>query len=208
MTSSVDSSSVRGLIPPTSRQLSNPSIEQSPIPQSINITIIDSRAPQAVSNVAVLLPIASIAVALVSVFIVHRLTRSREREKAVFDSYKSTNEAVSSLKIAASAAWVEPAGAVRLRLIAETKWRLQMLGQAVELSRRLSRKNVWTMSPPFRTTKTTAAIGAMSSLRYALTNDPFEDPTRLGDDAHSEQIEQAIGSFLHQVSQAFADWLD
>lgn len=81
--------------------------------------------------------------ALVAIWAVHGLTKSRDREKAVFDLYKTVGEATAALKPIIVKAWVDPDQEVRKAAVAETIWRLQQIGGFVERIRRQSTRWAW-----------------------------------------------------------------
>lgn len=83
------------------------------------------------------------AVALIAIWAVHSLTKSRDREKAVFDLYKTVRDAVDGIKPIIVKAWEEQDPDVRRTAIAETMWRLQQIGALAERIRRQSRRWAW-----------------------------------------------------------------
>lgn len=85
-------------------------------------------------------PLAGPAVALIAIWAVHSLTKSRDREKTVFELYKSVNDAVAALKPIIVKTWADEDAEVRKAAAAETIWRLQQLGGFVERIRRQSRR--------------------------------------------------------------------
>lgn len=141
-----------------------------------------------------------------AVWAVHRLTRNREREKAVFDLYKMIGESIGPLKEAAVRGWTSRAGPDRRTAVAETKWRLQQLGGSVERLRKLSKRRRAISWPPFQDVSI-RLTNAMKDLRDIITQDPFEDPTRKANRAQSEEVERAIGSFLSTLDERFFVWI-
>ena len=139
---------------------------------------------------------------LIAVWAVHKLTRSREREKAVYDLYKIADEVVVPLKEAAILAWSLPKGPERRRAVAETKWRLQQLGGTAERLRKMSRRRTWWLREV-----SIALTTEMKELRETLTGDPFEDPGRRADKSKSEQVEQAIGAFISTLDDKVFLWM-
>lgn len=152
----------------------------------------------------------SVAVALFAIWAVHKLTRVREREKSVFELYRSLGEHAAATATAAAAAWATPNGPERRRAVAETKWRLQQLGGLAERLRALSRrkrKGRWWFPWPRKVTEISLRA-EMFALRRDLTSDPFEEPDRKADKDQAETIEQAMGTFLTAADQHLADWMD
>jgi hypothetical protein len=82
-------------------------------------------------------------VALFAIWAVHHLTRSRDREKSIFELYKLVAEALTDVKPVILKAWSEKPGDARQAAIAETKWRLQHIGGLIERIRRQSRRWAW-----------------------------------------------------------------
>lgn len=87
-----------------------------------------------------LAPLAGPVVALIAIWAVHSLTKSRDREKAVFELYKTVGDAVATLKPIIVKAWADEAPETRRAAVAETIWRLQQVGGFVERIRRQSRR--------------------------------------------------------------------
>jgi hypothetical protein len=144
---------------------------------------------------------------LFAVWAVHKLTRNREREKAVFELYKSVREDVALLKSAAVTAWGCRKGPDRRTAIAETKWRLQQVGGTVERLRRLSKRRRFARDWKLWVDASIYMTGDMRDLRDALTDDPFEDPARSADKVKAEAIEQAVGGFLSALDDKFYQWM-
>lgn len=146
-------------------------------------------------------------VALFGIWAVHRLTKSREREKSVFELYRTATDHVSALTTAASLAWTTRSGPERRKAIAETKRRLQQVGAVVERLRMLSGRSKfhWGWWP--RIDVTINLRPTMPDLRRALTDDPFEDPTRRADREALVAIELATGDFLAELDRQLFRWM-
>jgi hypothetical protein len=143
---------------------------------------------------------------LFAIWAVHKLTRGREREKAVFDLYKAISDSLEPLKQATHRAWTTRAGPERRAAVAEAKWRLQQLGGSAERLRKLSKRKRWLTLPPGRDV-TVVLTSAMKDLRDNLTADPFEDPSRKIDRGRSEAVEQYVGEFLLKLDEGFFMWI-
>lgn len=149
-------------------------------------------------------------VALLAIYAVHRLTRSREREKSVYDLHKAIGEALAGLVPVILMAWQDKDAVKRAAAIEQTKWRLQQVGGMTErmrkmsrgfsVSRRISNRN-W---PGILEIALTAEMGM---LRDRLTADPFEDPARPITKGKDEEIEQAIGSFMLALDAGLLAWM-
>jgi hypothetical protein len=171
------------------------------------LVIIEAPPPKP-STWSTLIPaLPGVAATIVAIWAVHRLTKSREREKAVFDLYKATGEVVAPIKDSAAKVWSHRRGPDRKQALAETKWRLQQLGASVERLRRLSRRKKWQWAWPPRADVSIHMRVEMKDLRDAITADPFEDPDRNIDKSRIEGVEQAIGFFLTALDEKFYRWM-
>ena len=149
----------------------------------------------------------SVVFSIFGIYVVHRLTKGREREKAVFDLYASIGDVTSGILASATEGWSLPKGPEREQAIAATKWRLQQLGQAVERLRVFSNRRRWRRSKPFRRNVTIALRGEMTPLRRAITQDPFDDPARRADRRQVVSVQIAIGDFHAALDQHLYEWL-
>jgi hypothetical protein len=140
-------------------------------------------------------------------FVVHRLTRGREREKLALEFYDSVGEQIDKMKDAALAAWKAPKGPERRRAIAETKWRLQQVGGTLNRLKMLADRRRLQWKWPFKKILTIDMTNEMVALRRAITLDPFEDPARRASKAQAEQVEQEVGAFLSILDARLFDWL-
>jgi len=148
------------------------------------------------------------AVAIAAVFAVHRLTQIRDKEKAVFDLHKAIGESTGSIKSVIMTAWEDESSEKRVAAIQQAKWRLQQIGGLVERLRRMSlrrRLRLAIFFCPITMIKLTEEMGV---LRDQITVDPFDDPTRGPVQGKSEDVEQAIGSFLQSLDEALLCWMD
>ena len=151
--------------------------------------------------------IPSVLAAMVSVWAVHKLTKGREREKAVYELYKTTSDHVASAKTAAILAWGVRRGTERQRAVAETKWRIQQVGSTVNRLRLLSRRRRWRLKWRCYPCEEINMETSMIAFRRALTQDPFEDPSRNGTSTLKEEIERAAGELLTSLDASFARWM-
>lgn len=153
--------------------------------------------------------IPSVAATLLAVIFVHQLTKRRDREKYLYELHSTVVAMADEATSAASRAWTAKTGAGRLTAIAETKWRLQLLGAA------LARLRVISGGWRFRRSWTGPAIvnieiameKQMSDLRHELTGDPFEDPSRLSMTKEAVRCEAAKGSFLLALDLKLRFWI-
>jgi hypothetical protein len=150
-------------------------------------------------------PIVSV---IVSAVMVHLLTQSREREKAVSDLAAVLEKKVDDAVEAAAKAWTEPPGEGRQSALIETRWRVQVVGTTVESLRvrsLLARSSIRWMGP-----KTCVVLQSeMIKFRQALTGeDLFEDPSRAADLHKISVLERARGEFLLSVHNGLLRWMD
>lgn len=148
-----------------------------------------------------------VSLALFSAWIIHRLTRSREREKLVFDLYRQFSEQLAGCGQVATKAWAaKQRSQDRATGVVATLWRVQQIGASAERFRRLSKRRKWLAFPPFK--DVTIDLGkAIIEFRRELTDDPFQDPSRAGDSKRAGRIESAVGSLQQALDTKFYDWL-
>src|SRR3546814_5534193 len=79
-------------------------------------------------------------VALIAIYVVHRLTQLRDKEKAVFELHKTIGESVGNTKTVILTAWEDPDATKRQAATEQTKWHLQKLGGLVERQRKMSKR--------------------------------------------------------------------
>lgn len=151
--------------------------------------------------------IPSVAAAIISVWAVHKLTKGREREKAVYELYKTTADHVGAAKSAAIVAWGTRRGTERKRAVAETKWRIQQVGSTLNRLSLLSRRRRLRFALKFYAQDAIAMEGAMITFRRSLTQDPLEDPDRKATSAMKEDVERAAGELLSALDAEFARWM-
>lgn len=178
-------------------------------PTSITVEVVlhDDRATQKSLLNEWKPAIPSVLAALVSIVAVHKLTKGREREKAVYELYKTAAEHSNSAKTAALIAWSVRRGTERKRAIAETKWRIQQVGSTMNRLRLLSRRRRWRLKLALYACEEINMDNAMVAFRRSLTQDPLEDPERPATSAMKEDVERATGELLTALDTAFARWM-
>ena len=172
------------------------------------VVVPPAESPKQASLVAGWLPaVPTVLAGLFGIWAVHQLTKGQEREKAVFELYKSVGDHVGGAKSAAATAWAARQGPERRRAIAETKWRIQQVGGTLNRLRLLSARRRFRWALAFYSIRPISVEGAMVQFRRMLTDDPFEDPDRGPRKSRAEEIEQAAGDLLTALDAAFADWI-
>jgi hypothetical protein len=151
----------------------------------------------------------SVAATLLAVIFVHQLTKRRDREKYLYELHSKVVTMADEATSAAARGWSAKTGAERATAIAETKWRLQLLGAA------LARLRVISGGWRFRRSWTGPAIvnveitmeKQMSDFRHSLTIDPFEDPKRRSMPKEAVACEAAKGTFLLALDLKLRFWI-
>lgn len=172
------------------------------------VVVAGSEPPRQTSLISGWLPaVPTVLAGLFGIWAVHQLTKGREREKAVFELYKSVGDHVNGAKAAAVAAWSARKGPERRRAIAETKWRIQQVGGTLNRLRLLSARRRFRWTVAFYAIRPIGVEAAMIQFRRMLTDDPFEDPERGPRKSKAEEIEQSAGDLLTALDAAFAEWI-
>jgi hypothetical protein len=156
--------------------------------------------------------ISPIVAVIVSAVMVHLLTQSREREKAVSDLVAVLEKKVDDAVEAAAKAWTEPPGEGRQSALIETRWRVQVVGTTVESLRvrsRLARSSIRWIGLSMGQTTCVVLRSEMIKFRQALTGeDLFEDPLRAASLHKLSVLERARGEFLLSVHNGLLRWMD
>lgn len=124
----------------------------------------------------------------------------------MFEAFKLVEDRATAVAAAAVSAWGSKKGPERHRLVAETKWKLQLLGGTLERLRVLSARRKWFGWPPGKAEEILARSD-MVELRAEITDDPFEDPDRNADNRRSAKIEGAVAAFTIGVEQRLFTWI-
>jgi hypothetical protein len=147
------------------------------------------------------------AAALFAILAVHRLTRSRDREKLVLDVDKQIVEQLGPLKEAAIAAWASPKCKDRASALAETIWRMQRVGASCARLTAISKRRRWSWGAPLGKVRMISTSAAVVGLRRSLTDDPFVDITQTASSAYAQRIEEAMGTFVAALDAEITDWV-
>lgn len=149
--------------------------------------------------------IPGIVVALLGLWIAHKLSVRRDRRKEILELCEGVKGAVGEAEKACTLAWLAPAGPDRLSAIHESKSKLQMLGiMATDLHRRTTRGFVFRVFNLFADiVMSVNVIGEVARFRDMATSDPFEDPDRPSDDSHISDIAAMAAEIHARVNQQF-----
>jgi hypothetical protein len=155
-------------------------------------------------------PILSAIVSIAAVIIVHRLTKRRDREKLVMDQFQRIMNQCDEVDRSAKDAWIASSGSGRDRAIAETYWRLQLLGQTIASLATISTyisywKSGWWLPCPSKC-KIDGST-SMIAFRKELTSDPFDDRHRRKSALKTVVVEQASGRFRTEMGKKLDAWL-
>lgn len=152
--------------------------------------------------------IPSVVSSLLAVYIVHRLTKSREREKAVYEQYTVVSRLCLELGEAAIQAWTDRPSNNRNRKDAEVLWRAQQLGAAVQRLKKMSARRRWEFVGiiPVPASSDISVGDELVAYRQALTLDPFMDPRRPSNRGRAQAVESAKGTFLIALDNAVSKW--
>ncbi|WP_152434983.1 hypothetical protein [Erythrobacter sp. THAF29] len=147
--------------------------------------------------------LSSALVAVAVAFMVHRLTRKREKDKSVFELHRSLVDNVKEVREAATKGWTAKSKARREAAIQETRWQLQRTGVLANLIWRQSRNSsfvLWEHSIFLDMN--------MAALRDAITLDDFADTTRNERPSEIKNVERAVGTFLDSLDVELLGWVD
>jgi hypothetical protein len=149
----------------------------------------------------------TVVVGIMSVLIVDRLTRGRDREKTALDLYQSVGEQLGGLKDATFKVWTLRRGAERQRAVEEALWRLQQIGATVNRLHILTQRHRPQAKKPFWADVSVQMRAEMVTLRRAITSDQFDDGNRRADATQNAGVERAIGTFQNQLDQKLTNWM-
>jgi hypothetical protein len=150
----------------------------------------------------------TIATSLLAVYVVHKLTKFRDREKLLDDFHTKIEKAADDAAGSAFEAWNSKVGPERARLVAKTLTDIQRLGSLVNRLEIISDRwrirwklNNW----PFVNVK--ISMGReLIDFRQELTVDPFNDPRRRANAQMAVSCEGAKSIFLLSMDLKFRNW--
>lgn len=141
--------------------------------------------------------------AIVVAYLVHKLTRQREREKAVYDLHELLIDAVKEVRKAGALGWTTTSATERATGIHDLNWNLQRVGaqaQLIHLQSGLSHWFFW--EHRVRLTK------FVSRLRDALTLGDFSNQNRSADPTQVQGVDDAIVIFMSSVDHELILWVE
>jgi hypothetical protein len=148
---------------------------------------------------------------LLSVWVAHKLTQRRDWEKVIGDDLQKIETQLDRACEAACASWTLASGAQREASIAATIWRIQLIGQQLNLIERRSSHNRWASKQlwifPWRKTFKISVAAEMVAFRQAITNDPFNDPAREANDQEIVNVEYAKGVLITALNRNWQQWI-
>jgi hypothetical protein len=150
----------------------------------------------------------TIATSLLAVYVVHRLTKFRDREKLLDDFHAKIEKAADDATGSAFDAWNSRAGPERARLVAKTLSDIQRLGSLVNRLEIISdRWRIrWKLKGwPLVNVKISMAR-ELINFRQELTVDPFNDPKRRANAQKAVGCEGAKSIFLLSMDLKFRNW--
>lgn len=149
--------------------------------------------------------IPGLIVALLGLWIAHRLSVRRDRRKEILELCDAVKTAVGEAEQACALAWLAPQGPERLAAIHQAKSKIQMLGiMATDLHRRTARGLFAALYCLFGDcVMSVTVIEEIARFRDLATSDPFEDPVRLSDNSRIEDIAAAAAEIHARVNYQF-----
>jgi hypothetical protein len=145
--------------------------------------------------------LATSGVAILVAYLVHKLTRQREREKAVYDLHTLLIDAVNEVRKAAILGWSTQDLAEREAAIYDLNWNLRRAGAQAQLLYLQSRQSwllLWEHEVSLQL--------PLSQLRDSLTLGDFSNPQRTADPTQINSVEEAIVDFTTLVDKSLIYW--
>lgn len=147
--------------------------------------------------------VTSLLIAAASVYIVHQLTRQREKEKAVFDGYRRIKDELEQTRLSAIIRWTTKSAPKRKASISATLAGLQKVGGTVQQIRKLStRRSIRSKQ------KQLCLSRQMARLRDDITLNDFDDEGIKHQPSKEKSVEDAIADFVIELDQKFLDWIE
>lgn len=149
--------------------------------------------------------IPGVIVALLGVWLVHRLTLQRDRRKEIVELCNATKDAAATAEAACIAGWLSTVGDERTAAILEAKGKLQALGiAATHLQHRTCQGAIRAIRSVFSGMDMSInVINEVAALRSVATDDPFEDAQRPPDASKGFSISTAAGALTDKINTNF-----
>lgn len=155
------------------------------------------------------LNISVIIVSLVTIWVVHRLTRSREREKHVFDLCRTVETAAKDLSDLAFTAWADEPSPERARAVAQVRSQLQLIGALANRLEILTEgwRLRYSFTGPGAVNAKIALGSSLKLLRQSITADPFDEPKRKSDLEKAISCTSDSSLFILSLDLALRNWI-
>lgn len=142
-----------------------------------------------------------VLVALVGLWIAHRLAWKRERRKEILQHKNVLQDVLTEVEAICNSAWLADPGAERMAKIKLAKSRLQDAGvTATDLNRKTAQGLMGALRSLFSDRPMSInLIYEIAQLRDVATADPFEDPARPSDASRIDDISAIIRSRIFHV---------
>jgi hypothetical protein len=146
-----------------------------------------------------------VIVAILGLWIAHRLSMRRERRSEVLRLCDAVKGAAADTVAICTKAWMAAPGDERNGLIQEAKSRLQTLGSmATNLRRRSGVGTLRTVKSLFVDGPISIdVLGEIAAMRDLATGDPFEDPTRDSDASRVNDMRAKIANIDASIDMHF-----
>ena len=188
-------------------------LERLPMANAVNIDVQAGAAqqtitlqleprPQQWTDISVYAPtFPGLIVAILGLWIAHRLTVARDRRKQILELSEDTKDAVQEAEAACVAAWLSPIED-RSSAVATAKSKLQAAGiVATDLRRRSSAGLFRHLKYLFvNCTIAVDVVNDVGRLRDIATGDPFDNPTRGPDTARVSDISAKVAEIQARIN--------
>lgn len=140
-----------------------------------------------------------VLVALVGLWVAHRLTVARESRKALLELCEDLKKRVDEAATAANEAWLCAAGPDRDVKVKETKWLLQRAGNAATNLKRKTALGIFGRKR--HGVPLIDVVAEIAELRRVATADPFEDTSRPANADKTETVIATAGLIYDRIDQ-------
>jgi hypothetical protein len=158
-----------------------------------------------------------VVVAIVGFWVVHHLSRRRDREKRVIDMGQEIQKQALEAASAAISGWTKAKGPTRKLAVSDATQKFSALGNAVtrlqltvpSISRRHTISESWRLkelSTLFQPTRVDLSAELLAFRKVAL-GDPFDDPVRSPRHDVAADIHIELNAFCFALDKSLADCL-